>query len=439
MALVKAAAISGFPEWSPRVRLAELRLTDLVRRQYDLYGFAPIETPAVERMEVLTAKGGIQRQIFTVGRPGDDDGEAADLGLHFDLTVPLARYVVQHAAELVFPFRRQQIQKVWRGERAQRGRFREFTQCDIDIVGSGHLDPVHDAEVLPVINSVFDAMDIPGFEIRVSNRKILGAVFADAPGTAADALRAVDRLGRSDPEALNGALEQLGADKEQIDAVVALTATESVDQARRVLSGFPQAARGLAELDAVVHGAIQLGLPEDRLRTDFSIARGLDYYTGTVCETFITGHEDWGSVCSGGRYDDLASFFTNRSYPGVGVSIGLSRLVDLLIRGEYLPASAATPAVVLVATQDRDEYLHGYLGLARTLRTAGIPTEVFLQPAPLRDQISYASAQGIPVAVIAGRREFDDDTAIVRDLRHHVQQLVTGDDIVRHVRGLLVP
>jgi histidyl-tRNA synthetase len=440
MAPVKASAVSGFPEWTPGMRLVELKLIDAIRHEYELYGFTPIETPAVERMSVLTAKGGIRHQVFTVGRPTDDDGEDAVLGLHFDLTVPLARYVVQHADELAFPFRRYQIQKVWRGERAQRGRFREFTQCDIDIVGTSSLDMVHDAEILAVVAAVFDAVEIPGFEVRVSNRKILGDLLGSRslpPDQIAEALRAVDRSGRDGLGALRSAMAEISIPHDLVDATVELLGTDSLAEARRTLQRAGALTHGVDELELVVNSAMQLGFPAERLRIDFSIARGLDYYTGTVYETFIVGHETWGSVCSGGRYDDLASYFTTRSYPGVGVSIGLTRLVDLLVQAGHLEIGARTPTAALVTTQNRHRFMKDYLGLARTLRAADIPTEVFLEPAALRDQIAYASSQGIRAAVIAGERELENDVVTVRDLRDHVQETVTGDDLASHIKKLL--
>jgi histidyl-tRNA synthetase len=420
--------------------LAEQRLTDAIRGQYELFGFAPIETPAVERLSILNAKGGIQRQIFAVRRPAEDDSEQASLGLHFDLTVPLARYVAQHADCLTFPFRRYQIQKVWRGERAQRGRFREFYQCDVDIVGSGSLDLVHDAEIPAVINATFQSINIPNFEVRISNRKILTGLLAGCavePTRLAPALRVIDKSGRDGAAATCAQLREDGFPDRLVDAVAELLGSTTLDDARAVLRSHGAAADGVDELDVVMDGAGRLGMPAERLRADFSIARGLDYYTGTVYETFITGHEAWGSVCSGGRYDDLASYFSHRKFPGVGVSVGLTRLLDLLVQGEYLHVDGESPARVIVTMADRGRFLRDYLALARTLREAGIPTEAYLEDRALRDQIAYASAKGIRVAVIAGASELDNDTVTIRDLKHHIQEIVTGDSMVPYIRQLL--
>ena len=364
-----------------------------------------------------------------------------ELGLHFDLTVPLARYVAQHADELIFPFRRYQIQKVWRGERAQRGRFREFTQCDIDIVGANSLDLMHDAEILATMNSVFEAVGVlPAFEIRVSNRKVLGALLQTgslSPNELVSSLRAIDKTGRRGLDGLEPALAEAGVGPPLAESVRALLSVQTLADARTILRVAGASQDGVDELEKVAENATYLGLPERRLRIDYAIARGLDYYTGTICETFVTGNEEWGSVCSGGRYDDLASYFSRRTFQGVGVSIGLSRLLDLLVQREYVTTDVTTPTKVLVTVQDRRHNLAHYLGLARTLRTAGIPTEVYLEAASLRDQIAYAAARGIRVALIAGAVEFDSDTVTVRDLRHHVQERVTGDELVRHVNIIL--
>jgi histidyl-tRNA synthetase len=432
---VPVGPISGFPEWLPELRIAEQRLIGVIREQYELFGFAPISTPAVERMDVLLAKGGIQRQIYTLGRAAEDTDETA-LGLHFDLTVPLARYVAQHGDQLTFPFRRYQIQKVWRGERAQRGRFREFYQCDADIVGSGSLDPVYDAELAVLINAVFARLGVGDFVVHISNRKILQALCAahglDA-GRTAEALRIVDKGGIGQPEATARALADNGFGAELAGAVADLLAGENLDEAAEVLTKAGAATDGITELRAVVDACTQLGMPAHRLICDLAIARGLDYYTGTVYETFVRGHERWGSVCSGGRYDDLASFFTKRTHPGVGISIGLTRLLDLLVQSGHVHAEASTPARVLVTMLDRERFFARYLDLARQLREAGVPTDVYLQPDALRDQLAYAAAKGFAYAIIAGEREFTTGTVALRNLRTRAQEQVPIESLPQRV------
>lgn len=438
---VSVEPVSGFPEWLPNLRLVEESFIHRIREQYQLYGFAPIETPAVERMEVLTSKGGIQRQIYTLGRPqeGESDAETG-LGLHFDLTVPLARYVAHNAEKLVFPFRRYQIQKVWRGERAQRGRFREFYQCDVDIVGRGSLDLIHDAEIPCVINSTFEALGMPEFRVHVSNRKILRDLLQARHGDAEQlekVLRVIDKSHRAGEEKTRIALEKEQVDPALIPSLLTLISSTSTDEARKVFADAQAPTEGLDELQTVMESAVALGMPAHRMRPDFSIARGLDYYTGTIYETFVVGNEDWGSICSGGRYDDLASYFTNQKFPGVGISIGLTRLFNLLVTNGRLDVSRATPAHVLVTMQDRSKFLQHYLELGRRLRQAGVPTEIFLDEGALRDQIGYAVSKGIPFAVIAGESEIEAGTVAVRDLRSRKQETVSVDALTSYVRDHL--
>jgi len=445
-AKTKAEAISGFPEWLPNERLAEKRMIATIEKQYELFGFVPIETPAAERLEVLTAKGGMQRQIFSLGRPQEDDSNQG-LGLHFDLTVPLARYVVQHSQKLRFPFRRYQIQKVWRGERSQKGRFREFYQCDVDIIGRGALDLIHDSEIPCVINSTFEALELPDFQIHVSNRKIFRSLLAafgipDLQGGAPDerfisVLRAIDKTQRDGIERTGEALASVGLGTHIIDAIVRLLNTKDLDVAQQLLESVGANSPGLHELRSVISGAKALGMPDKRLVVDFGIARGLDYYTGTTFETFIIGKESWGSICSGGRFDDLASFFTNQKYPGVGISIGLTRLFDLLLDSDFLDVSRQTPTQVYVTMQDRAHYLEDYLGLAQTLRNEGIPTEVCLEPHPLREQLGYAASNNIPLAVIGGGAEFSENLVRVRDLRLKSEDVVTDAEFLPHIKRKL--
>jgi histidyl-tRNA synthetase len=437
--LIKVVPVSGFPEWLPNIRLVEERFIATIREQYQFYGFTPIETPAVERLEVLTAKGGMQRQIYTLGRPAEGDTETG-LGLHFDLTVPLARYVVQHAEELVFPFRRYQIQKVWRGEKAQKGRFREFYQCDIDVIGRGSLELIHDAEIPCVINSAFSALGLPEFQVRVSNRKVLGdllSVRKVGEDQLVRVLRAIDKSHDAGIEKTRETFEKEEVAPELTPAIMDLIHCETIDEARKAFATVDAPTNGLDELQSVIENALTLGMPESRIRPDFRIARGLDYYTGTVYETFVRGHEDWGSICSGGRYDDLASYFSKQKFPGVGISVGLSRLLDLLVQSKLVDIGHSVPTKVLVTTQDRSNYLRRYLGLAKTLRGEQISTEVYLEPHSLRDQIGYASANGIAFAVIAGESEFAQNKVTVKDLAKRVQETIPQDNLVSYIRSKL--
>jgi len=439
--LIKAKAISGFPEWLPNKRLAEERFIDTIRRQYQLYGFTPIETPAVESLKVLLAKGEMHRQIYTVGKPqeGASRKDKDALGLHFDLTVPLARYVAQHSEELLFPFRRYQIQKVWRGERAQAGRYREFYQCDIDVVGRTNLDILHDAEMPCVINSVFTQLGIPNFRVRISNRRIL-AELIEASGLASEqyqsVLRAIDKSQNTGLEKTREELEKEQVDPQVVPAILDLIQSRSIDDAKKIFAATGAPTSGLEELESVLKYAADLGMPPDRLEIDFSIARGLDYYTGTIYETFITGYENFGSVCSGGRYDDLASYFTKQKFPGVGVSIGLSRLMTVAEDAGVLKADKQSPTQVLVTTLDRDRFLSNYLGFARLLREAGVPTEVYHKSEGLGRQFGYAESAGIQYALIAGEKEINDNTINVKDLQARTQDTIPQADLVKHIQAL---
>ena len=453
--LVKVEPVSGFPESLPNLRLVEERFIATIRQQYQLFGFTPIETPAIERIEVLTSKGGMQRQIYTLGKPPEEDTDQrsgarcaacghldAGLGLHFDLTIPLARYVVQHAEELVFPFRRYQIQKVWRGERAQRGRFREFYQCDIDVVGRGSLDLIHDAEIPCVINATFSALGLPEFKVHVSNRKILADLLSVqdvAENQMASILRVIDKSHNARPEKTQQAFEKEGVSADLIPAVLELISLDTIDEAREIFARVGAPTIGLEELQSVIEHAQALGMPASRLRPDFRIARGLDYYTGTIYETFVQGKENWGSICSGGRYDDLASYFSKQKFPGVGISIGLSRLFNLLVDAKLIAVDRSSPTQVLVTTQDREQYLKEYLNLASLLRSAGIATEIYLEPKALRDQFGYASSNGIPFAVIAGQREFEQQQVAVKNLQSRSQEMVPEAELAAYLKAKLLP
>ncbi len=440
MTQIDVSPISGFPEWLPDKRIVEQRILDVIRQSYELFGFAPIETPSVERWPVLTAKGGIQRQVFSVGRPSVEETTEQELGLHFDLTVPLARYVASRSSELTFPFRRYQIQKVWRGERAQRGRFREFYQCDIDIIGSETLDLLYDAEIARVIGVVFDTLGVSGIKVHISNRKILtslASAFQVDSSSTETILRLIDKASRDGATAAAALLREEGFDTDLADAFERLLDASDLATARAVLVGAGADVTGMDELEQVHDAALALGMPANQIEVDLGIARGLDYYTGTVYETFVTGHETWGSVCSGGRYEDLAGYFTDRRLPGVGVSIGATRLLDLLTQSEIMPLGAKTPTKVLVATQDRANYLPRYLEFAASLRGAGIASEVYLQPRKLGDQLRYAGDLGIPLVLIAGSAELSRDSIQLRNMNDGEQTELPIADLVREAERLL--
>ncbi len=417
----RPAPLSGFPEYLPADRIIEQHVLDTVRRVFELHGFAAIETRAVEPLEQMLRKGEIDKEVYVLRRlhaPADEPD--AGLGLHFDLTVPFARYVVQNAGHLEFPFRRYQVQKVWRGERPQEGRYREFTQADIDIVGRDALAFHHEVEVALVMAEVFRALPMPQAVILVNNRKLAEGFFlgvgAVDPGAA---LRAIDKLDKVGPARVAELLQaEAGLSPEAAQKCLALASIRSAD------ASFVEAVRalgvehdlldqGLEELAAVV-GAAAERMP-GAVVADLKIARGLDYYTGTVYETQLVGFEDFGSICSGGRYDALAS--DGRStYPGVGISLGVSRLMGVLLGRGLVRASRSVPTCVLVAVTDEAGRAES-AAIAGALRARGIPVEVAPKADKFGKQIRYADRRGIPYVWFP-----DAEGGSVKDIRSGAQE-----------------
>jgi histidyl-tRNA synthetase len=396
----RPTALSGFPEWLPAERIVELEVLDTVRRVFELHGFASIETRAVEPLEQMLRKGEIDKEVYVLRRlHAEADEPDAGLGLHFDLTVPFARYVLQNAGHLEFPFRRYQIQKVWRGERPQEGRYREFTQADIDVIGRDTLAFHHEVEVALVMAEVFRALPCPPAVILVNNRKLAEGFFLGAGATdAAAALRAIDKLDKIGPERVAALLEsEAGLTAEGAQQCLALAGIRSADasfveQVRALGVEHPLLDEGLAELAAVVAAAAER-MP-GAVVADLKIARGLDYYTGTVYETQLVGYESFGSVCSGGRYDALATD-GRTTYPGVGISLGLTRLMAALVGRGLVAASRSVPTCVLVAVTDEAGRARSE-DVAAQLRSRGISTEVAPKADKFGKQIRYADRRGIP-------------------------------------------
>ena len=424
------SSLSGFPEWLPAGRIVEQHFVDILRRTFELHGFSGIETRAVEPLVELTKKGETSKEVYLLNRLQADPGESeADtdprkqLGLHFDLTVPFARYVVDNAGLLAFPFKRYQIQKVWRGERPQEGRFREFIQADIDIVGDGSLPLYHDVEVPLIMHEALSALPIPPVTIHVSNRKVAQG-FYQSIGIGSDllieVLRVVDKLDKIGPEKVAAELTlSVGASAQQAAqalGLAAITGTDGQDVSDQVLRALGGAEptglleEGLTELTALleVAGRRRPGA----VIADLKIARGLDYYTGTVYESFMSGHEDLGSVCSGGRYDSLA---TNgkRTFPGVGISIGLSRLLARVIGEGLVEVSRPVPTVVLVAVTD-EAHRSASDAIADTLRARGISADVAPSAAKFGKQIKAADKRAIPFVWFPGA---DGGPDSVKDIR----------------------
>jgi histidyl-tRNA synthetase len=427
--MARPASLSGFPEWLPAQRIVEQHVLDTLRRTFELWGLSSIETRAVEPLEQLLAKGEVEKEVYLLRRLHADPSEPADdgrqLALHFDLTVPLARYVLENAGQLQFPFRRYQIQKVWRGERPQEGRYREFTQADVDVIGNGEL-PFHYEVELPLVMAdalgALRPIGLPPFTIQVNNRKVAEGFYRGLGlDDVAGVLRTVDKLDKIGPERVADALSvEVGADAGQARACLALASIRSTDASfvERVQAlgvEHPLLEEGLVELARVVTAAAEHA--PGALVADLRIARGLDYYTGTVYETTLDGLPDLGSICSGGRYDQLASDGRN-VYPGVGLSIGVSRLVGALVGRGLSRATRSVPTCVLVAVPDEKRRPECDL-IARVLRRRGIPVEVAPSAAKYGKQIRHADRRGIPFVWFPGNADDADDADHdeVRDIR----------------------
>jgi histidyl-tRNA synthetase len=399
--MAKISKISGFPEWLPQQKIAEDRIIAAIRKVYESHGFVPIETPAVELLSTLGSKGVIDKEIFAVKRLKAEGTEEAELGLHFDLTVPLARYVAQHAHELQFPFKRYQLQKVWRGDRPQKGRFREFYQFDIDIIGRNELPLCCDAEVVGVVGLVMQELKIGAYTLRINSRKLLMGLY-EAIGLQGDARKhaiiAVDKLLKIGTDGVAAELAKIeGMSASMIDTIITSTTVQCGpdELAKRVAAlnvSSPHVDEGVQELLTVCE------LLPDNVRTsltiDLSLARGLDYYTGLIVEVGLVQYPEFGTVVSGGRYDDLASEFTDQKFPGVGVSIGLSRLMELLFSEKLVDTSRMSPTQALITVYSENDRVHCNR-VAQELRALGVATEVYFKAPKLGKQIEYAEQRGI--------------------------------------------
>ncbi len=428
MATMKPRTLSGFMELLPGKQAKMERMMEILRNTYALYGFAPLDTPVIEDAQVLLAKGGgeTEKQIYRFAK-GD-----SDLALRFDLTVPLAKYVALHYNDLAFPFRRYQIGKVYRGERAQRGRFREFYQADIDIIGDGKLDILNEAEIPSIIYQIFKAFGLTRFQIRVNNRKILNGFYAmlGLSDRSGDIMRTVDKLDKIGAEKVAGLLvNDLGLTREEADQVLAFTQIQGTNaEVLEKLSAYLGRSeifdQGYQELLAVTENLGAFGVPEANFAVDLTIARGLDYYTGTVYETTLLDHPEIGSVCSGGRYDNLAEYYTNQSLPGVGISIGLTRLFYVLDeQGLLNPQLNSAPADALVLPMTGDPA--AAIGVAQALRAAGIRAQVYGEQRKFKQKMVYANKLGVPYVVLMGEDEIAQGKCSVKDMRTGQQVTVT--------------
>ena len=430
--------LSGFMELLPAQQILFEKVKAILEETYALYGFLPLDTPLIEASEVLLAKGGgeTEKQIYRFSK-GD-----ADLSLRFDLTVPLAKYVALHYADLAFPFRRYQIGKVYRGERAQRGRFREFYQADIDIIGDGKLDITNEAEIPAIIYRTFSRLGLQRFQIRVNNRKILNGFYAMLGLTekSGDIMRTVDKLDKIGAEKVKALLigEEIGIDEKNADEILKFIAiTGSNSEVLAALEGYKGRNElfdlGLSELTTVTQHLAAFGVPEENFAVDLTIARGLDYYTGTVYETTLLDHPEIGSVCSGGRYDNLAEYYTDKQLPGVGISIGLTRLFYVLNeQGMLNTALNTSPADALVIPMT-DDMGHA-IALSTRLRGEGIRVQLYTEQKKFKAKMNYADKIGVPYVIFVGEDEVKENVVACKDMVTGEQTKLDFDATLARIR-----
>jgi histidyl-tRNA synthetase len=449
---------SGFPEFLPSEKRLEVYLIDIIRRVFESYGFTPIETPAVERLEVLQAKGnqgdniiyGIE-PILPPNRQAEKD-KSGETGLEaralkFDQTVPFAAYIARHLNELTFPFARYQMDMVFRGERAKDGRFRQFRQCDIDVVARGKLSLLYDAQMPAIITEIFEDINIGDFVIRINNRKILTGFFQSVEveeNQIKACIATIDNLEKSGEAKVKFELEKEGISSKQTERILEFIKIDGsvdniLDKLNHIAQSFPEAEQfklGVTELATVINGVRDLGVADKRFCIDLSIARGLNYYTGTVYETTLIGHEALGSICSGGRYEELVGMFLGEKMPGVGISIGLTRLISRLLKAGILNTFSATPTQVVVVNMQED-LIPVYLKVSQQLRQAGINVVTNFEKRPLGKQFQAADKQGIQFCVIIGADEAAAQKSSLKDLKSREQVEVALADLPEEIKRRL--
>ncbi|SHH10830.1 histidyl-tRNA synthetase [Anaerosphaera aminiphila DSM 21120] len=431
---VKASTLPGFLELLPQDQILFNEMMDTIRRNFEKHGFLPIDTPAIERTEVLLAKGGgnTEKQIYRFTK-GD-----TDMSLRFDLTVPLARYTVEHFNELSFPFRRYHIAKVYRGEKAQKGRFREFYQCDIDTIGNEKLDITNDAEIPVVIYHTFKDLGFDEFTIRINNRRLLKGFYESLGITdSVEVLRIVDKIDKIGKENVRLELLELGLTEEQADKIVEFTlitgTSEEVFKALEDLNIENEVFNvGLTELKQVIKYIEEYDVPVENFTVDLKIARGLDYYTGTVYETSLDNYPKIGSVCSGGRYDDLASNYTDKKLPGVGISIGLSRLFYQLNEAKIIKPKRKSLIDLIVIPMD--EYVEDAIKLVSKLRLGNIDCIIYTEEGKLGKKFKYADALEVPYVVVIGENEVKTEKYSLRDMQSGEQEELTVEEIIEKIK-----
>ncbi len=440
MEIIKPRTLSGFMELLPGKQIRFEKMVEILRSTYASYGFAPLDTPVIEDAQILLAKGGgeTEKQIYRFTK-GD-----SDLALRFDLTVPLAKYVALHCNDLAFPFRRFQISKVYRGERAQRGRFREFYQADIDIIGDGRLDIMNEAEIPAIIYKVFRGFGLNRFQIRVNNRKILNGFYAmlGMSEKSGEIMRTVDKLDKIGAEKVRGILRaDCGLTSEQADEILKFIAIQGTNaEVLAALEGYQgrneMFDQGLSELKAVTVNLAAFGVPEANFAVDLTIARGLDYYTGTVYETTLLDHPEIGSVCSGGRYDNLAGYYIEKQLPGVGISIGLTRLFYVLDeQGLLNPQLPSAPADALVLPMTAD--VAPAIAAAETIRAQGLRVQLYCEQKKFKQKMAYANKLEVPFAILLGEDEIAEGKCSVKNMKTGEQVKLTAAEAAAHIQAEL--
>jgi histidyl-tRNA synthetase len=429
--MIKPSILSGFMELLPEDQILFNNMKNTIKKNYEKFGFIPQDTPILEKSEVLLAKSGgeTEKQVYRFNK-GD-----TDISMRFDLTVPLARYVAQYYSSLSFPYRRYQIGKVYRGERSQKGRFREFYQCDIDIIGNGKLNVMYDAEIPAIIYSVFKELGFDSFTIHMNNRKLLNGFFSSLEiNDGSEVLRIIDKLEKIGSEAVEKELGELGLTEATVEKIMEFlnikgSNTEILTAVAALNIDNSQFLEGFKELQQVVEHIKYFGVPEANYKVDLKIARGLDYYTGTVYETILNDYPSIGSVCSGGRYDNLAQYYTNQQLPGVGISIGLTRLFYQLREASIVKSNGkATPSDIMIINMDTD---YGYaINVSSKLRAAGISCEVYFEEGKLNKKLNYANKLGIPYVILIGSEEIQSNILTFKDMVNGQQLKLNIEDIL---------
>ena len=436
MEKIEPRTLPGFMELLPSEQVLFNQMKEKIKKTYEKYGFLPIDTPVIESSKVLLAKAGgeTEKQVYSFTK-----GES-ELTLRFDLTVPLAKYVAEYGNELSFPFRRYQIGKVYRGERAQRGRYREFYQCDIDIIGDGELNIINDAEIPSIMYDVFIALDVGKFTIRINNRKILNGIFEyiNAKEISQEIMRVIDKIEKIGEEKVKGELKELGLNEDNIDFIINFinikgTTDEKLEALSNLNVNNDMFACGLEELKSVVKYIRMFNVPDDYFMVDLSIARGLDYYTGTVYETFLDEYTSIGSICSGGRYNDLAGFYTDKNLPGVGMSIGLTRLFFILNDLNLIKADNKSISKVLIISMIED--LKPAIETANTLRKANINTEIYFDNKKMKAKFKYADKLKIPYVIVIGEDEVTSGKLTLKNMETGAQEQKELTEIIKILDG----